>query len=1204
MNCRIETIGAFQILVDGELRPLAIRKAQLVLARLLTGSRHGLGRDTISRFLWEGRSEEQARVSLRQTLTHIRRALGDAHPVLVADDDRLKLDLNRVSSDLGDLQASLRGEISCPKELLNAGDFLEGMTAREPAIQDWLEAERRRVRHQIVEALDREAVSLINAHDLGAALALIFRALELEPLRESLHRLAMRALAAQGEVAAAIKQFQHCCEILSRELGVSPEAETRELYQHLKSARQRSTVPAPRAAGFSEEAGSMLAAEIREAILVAVLPPSLDDPEDDGVFAGDLAPLVEEAVQSTNGTVVSDSAANPGQIVAFGLARAIEAERPRADAFIEAVFQRLPSARIGTASGRVLRRTDRGVEVISGEPRRLALARASIAGAGRVNRGDNAPTGDAVTRGRPGTPFVGRRREMRQLDAIAAMTIEDGIGAVAFVVGEPGIGKTSLVGAFRDRFTADGGTCLAIEFQVFGQTESALRRLGSQLDAKQQVRSAGPAGDAMRAIITGADMPAGGDALLAAMPSERFGALSADIFLQLIDETGRPHLLIVEDTHWAGDGALRFLVEVAARVAERPVVLLVTERPAEARFGPALQDAEASAPVVTLALNALDLRDAAELAATFRRPPERTQQSISRAEGNPLFLVRLLEDEGEALPSSVVSLIQEQLDRLTPEDRTQIRQASVLGVQFTASDFRAAFGGGDLGAAILQGFLRRDGDRYRFSHALVHDAICSSITKADRRALHAKAANYFMTRDPVLWAEHALAARAADVGAACAAAADALLPRYQFDTARRFIDAGLDLDGSDDNRATLLLCRGSLRRERGELNAALADYEAASALDSTPDVMAQAVARQAWVHRLRGELTRADERLAVARRIPEERLSRDIVSEIENQLGAQAFQRGDPETCLQHNRRALEFADSPLYLSRAHGGLGDAHYAAGRMRSARNAFETCIELARRHGLGIVEMNHGFMGAISHHFADPGDAAMAKAEVAVERATAAGVVRAEMIALQVLAELRIAAMMLDEAEQDLRRADHLIALLDAVPFALEQEFTWATLLDLRGDRDAALARLRRALERIDDSGSGYFLAVVVAGLGRFTTDAVERDKALARLEELLQAGSVGHAHFWGRQYAAEALLHAGDLRGAEMQADRLADYTSSEPLGWTDLVVERMRFLVEVARTGISEPLVQRGADLVSRLDAARLRNSIRAIRNACGPGIG
>ena len=53
----------------------------------------------------------------------------------------------------------------------------------------------------------------------------------LEPLRESGHRLLIRALAAAGNGAEALWAYETCGQLIARELGVSPSHETKNVYE-------------------------------------------------------------------------------------------------------------------------------------------------------------------------------------------------------------------------------------------------------------------------------------------------------------------------------------------------------------------------------------------------------------------------------------------------------------------------------------------------------------------------------------------------------------------------------------------------------------------------------------------------------------------------------------------------------------------------------------------------------------------------------------------------------------------------------------------------------------------------------------------------------------------------------------------------------------------------------------------------------------
>src|SRR5205814_7186462 len=55
--------------------------------------------------------------------------------------------------------------------------------------------------------------------------------LAIDPLHEPAHRALMRLHAAQGRRASALRQYQTCVEALRHQLGVEPEAASRQLYE-------------------------------------------------------------------------------------------------------------------------------------------------------------------------------------------------------------------------------------------------------------------------------------------------------------------------------------------------------------------------------------------------------------------------------------------------------------------------------------------------------------------------------------------------------------------------------------------------------------------------------------------------------------------------------------------------------------------------------------------------------------------------------------------------------------------------------------------------------------------------------------------------------------------------------------------------------------------------------------------------------------
>lgn len=98
---------------------------------------------------------------------------------------------------------------------------------------DWCIPIRERLREQYLEALEELAQRLMVRRQYRQALEILRRGLEVDNLREDLHRQLMRAYALSGRGSEAIAQYQHCAEILERELGVSPSPRTTALYHRI-----------------------------------------------------------------------------------------------------------------------------------------------------------------------------------------------------------------------------------------------------------------------------------------------------------------------------------------------------------------------------------------------------------------------------------------------------------------------------------------------------------------------------------------------------------------------------------------------------------------------------------------------------------------------------------------------------------------------------------------------------------------------------------------------------------------------------------------------------------------------------------------------------------------------------------------------------------------------------------------------------------
>lgn len=107
----------------------------------------------------------------------------------------------------------------------------------------WVDDRREMLASSLVRALDCrvEALAANNEHEL--ALTHAREAVRLEPYRESGYRRLMRMLAAKGDRAEAVRAYNQCRDLLDKELGVAPSAETEALYGEIGSPTRHGRTP-------------------------------------------------------------------------------------------------------------------------------------------------------------------------------------------------------------------------------------------------------------------------------------------------------------------------------------------------------------------------------------------------------------------------------------------------------------------------------------------------------------------------------------------------------------------------------------------------------------------------------------------------------------------------------------------------------------------------------------------------------------------------------------------------------------------------------------------------------------------------------------------------------------------------------------------------------------------------------------------------
>lgn len=242
----LELLGDFRMRSDaGALINISAKKSQAMLAYLGVKPAQLVSRDKMAALLWSSTATEQARQSLRQTLSSLRKELTQISPdrkILVEEGDFLSLDPDLVHVDVAEFekQLAIGGENGLPKAVsLYRGDFLEGFELDEERFDQWVIAERDRLHRASLRAHSQLVEIQARKGALDEAIATAQQSLRIDPLQESMHRTLMRLYMDSGDLVNAVQQYDVCARTLKRELQIEPDAETRKLFQQVASLRAR-----------------------------------------------------------------------------------------------------------------------------------------------------------------------------------------------------------------------------------------------------------------------------------------------------------------------------------------------------------------------------------------------------------------------------------------------------------------------------------------------------------------------------------------------------------------------------------------------------------------------------------------------------------------------------------------------------------------------------------------------------------------------------------------------------------------------------------------------------------------------------------------------------------------------------------------------------------------------------------------------------
>lgn len=293
----LRLLGGFKCRVDGTEMEVPGQKDRALLAYLAMGAETDHRRENLAGMLWSNADTPRARDSLKHALSRLRGSLGHAAKALITDRSAVAFDTGSrwLDTEAFAACASLEELPRLESALtLYRGELLEGMALDEPAFDEWLLVERQRLTRLAEYAAGRVVAHYTDHGPPDAAAAAAIRALAVDPLNERACRLLMRALAAAGDVPAALKNFHDFARRLEFSLEMPPEEETVALAREIRDGRTRQyslSKASPKPAGTS----------LRPSI--AVLPLTALSGEAD-YFADGLAEEIATALSRNRGLVL------------------------------------------------------------------------------------------------------------------------------------------------------------------------------------------------------------------------------------------------------------------------------------------------------------------------------------------------------------------------------------------------------------------------------------------------------------------------------------------------------------------------------------------------------------------------------------------------------------------------------------------------------------------------------------------------------------------------------------------------------------------------------------------------------------------------------------------------------------------------------------------------------------------------------------
>jgi LuxR family maltose regulon positive regulatory protein len=236
---RVHVLGRFRLLNGGTpiIIPPRLRKPQELLQALIAFGGTEVSAGVLLDALWLDSEGDAAYHALESTLYRLRQLFG-VRDTLRMEGGKVSLNRDQLWVDMWEFEEELQRphdpvandfERIGRLRLLYQGDFLQHETEKP-----WVLNVRQELRDRLLRAIRDAARECEHARRWEDAANLYRSGIDLDSLNEGLYRGLMLCHQKLGDHSEALQAYRRCRELLTRFLGVPPNAKTQALYHSVR----------------------------------------------------------------------------------------------------------------------------------------------------------------------------------------------------------------------------------------------------------------------------------------------------------------------------------------------------------------------------------------------------------------------------------------------------------------------------------------------------------------------------------------------------------------------------------------------------------------------------------------------------------------------------------------------------------------------------------------------------------------------------------------------------------------------------------------------------------------------------------------------------------------------------------------------------------------------------------------------------------